>query len=313
MYGGIVRRFADLGVNPRDVLIINEIPLEKWGIRGGQSVADVGLGFSLDVQLLDHAPPTSAACENRSVDVNAYLARIGVTAPVELTLVGLERLQRAHLTAVPFENLDVFYRRGVSTEPSWSVSKIVERGRGGWCYELNGAFASLLEELGFEVRWLGAGVLPVTGPMPDHMAIEVMLDQAYLVDVGFGDSFIRPLPIESKGPHDGGSGMYRFEIEGDMTTLVSEKSEGPTRDYEFDRSAEFTAEDFEPSSHRLQTESGLRWTESPLATRLLDGGPDRVTLLKDRIKIRRNGATTEEPVGPGEWDGALFQWFGMEP
>ncbi len=247
------------------------------------------------------------------MEIDAYLARIGIEAPVELTLAGLEQLQRAHLTAVPFENLDVFHRRGVSTEPTRSAAKIVQRDRGGWCYELNGAFATLLEELGFAVRLLGAGVLPVTGPMPDHMAIEVTLDQAYLVDVGFGDSFIRPLPLDSKGPHDGGSGTYRFELDGGITTLVSEDSNGPSHDYEFDRSAEFTAEDFEPSSHRLQTEPGLKWTESPFATHLLDGGPNRVTLLRDRIKLRRNGATTEEPVAPSEWNQVLWEWFRMEP
>lgn len=248
------------------------------------------------------------------MDVRAYLQRIGITGPVELTLDGLEQLQRAHLTAVPFENLDVFHRRGVSTEPSWSVPKIVTLGRGGWCYELNGAFATLLEHLGFSVRWLGAIVLPATGPVPDHLTIEVTLDRPYLVDVGFGDSFIRPLPLDSEGPHEGGTGRYLFEFDGSGTTLLSEQPGGPKTEYWFDRAETFSAGDFEPSSHRLQTEPGLKWTQNPFATRLLDGGPDRVTLLKDRIKIRRNRTTTEKPINPGEdWNRALNQWFGMTP
>jgi phenylpyruvate tautomerase PptA (4-oxalocrotonate tautomerase family) len=50
LYAGIVRQLDMLGVDPRDVLIVlNEIPLENWGIRGGQSAADVDLGFALDV------------------------------------------------------------------------------------------------------------------------------------------------------------------------------------------------------------------------------------------------------------------------
>ena len=50
LYAGIVRRLETLGVEPRDVLIVlNEIPLENWGIRGGQSAADVDLGFAVDV------------------------------------------------------------------------------------------------------------------------------------------------------------------------------------------------------------------------------------------------------------------------
>ncbi|MDJ0953726.1 MAG: arylamine N-acetyltransferase [Acidimicrobiia bacterium] len=248
------------------------------------------------------------------MDVAGYLTRIGFHERVETTLGHLERLQRAHLTAVPFENLDVFYRRGVSTEPQASIDKIVTRGRGGWCYELNGAFATLLAELGFDVRWLGAGVLPVTGPMPDHLAIEVRLGRPYLVDVGFGDSFIRPLPLDSDGPQDGGSGMYRLEAEGDLTTLVAEGPEGTKREYSFNRAETYAAADFEPSSHRLQTDPSLQWTQKPFATRLLDGGPDRVTLLEDRIKFRRNGVTTEHPVQPGEeWNRMLDEWFAMTP
>ncbi len=180
------------------------------------------------------------------------------------------------------------------------MPKIVERGRGGWCYEVNGAFATLLDELGFSVNWLGAAVLPVTGPLPDHLAVEVSLDRPYLVDVGFGDSYIRPLPLDSEGPHDGGTGEYRFEFAGSVTTLISVDPDGPVRDYWLDRAASVAPADFEPSSRRLQTEPGLKWTQSPFVTRLLDGGPDRVTLLKDRLKFRYGGVTTEQPVAPGE-------------
>ena len=248
------------------------------------------------------------------MDVAAYLERIAISGPVDHTIETLERLQRSHLTAVPFENLDVFHRRGVSTLPRVTVPKIVSQGRGGWCYEINGAFATLLDELGFAVRWIGAGVLPITGPMPDHLAVEVTIGRPYLVDVGFGDSFIRPLPLDDPGPHDGGTGRFWFEEHDGVTTLWTDSDEGPEPQYEFDLSRDYAAEDFEPSSHRLQTEPGLKWTERPFATRLLDGGPDRVTLLRDRIKFRRNGTTTEEPIpSSSEWNAALAEWFGMTP
>ena len=91
----------------------------------------------------------------RAMDTGAYLARIGYAAGVGRDLETLEALQRAHLTAVPFENLDVVHRRGVHTDPARSVAKIVDRRRGGWCYELNGAFHALLSSLGFEARLLG--------------------------------------------------------------------------------------------------------------------------------------------------------------
>lgn len=247
------------------------------------------------------------------MDTAAYLARIGIDEPVDVTLDDLERLQRAHLTHVPFENLDIFHRRGVSTDTDRSTEKIVVRGRGGWCYELNGAFGNLLAELGFEVRWLGARVLPATHTAPDHLALQVTLDRLYLVDVGFGDSFIRPLPLDSEDRHDGGNGHYLFAFEDDLTTLCSVEEEGMQMQYEFG-SAAHTAADFEWSSNRLQTEEGLQWTQSPFATRLLDGGPDRVTLVADRIKFRRDGAWIEQPIASGdEWDELLDQWFSMTP
>ena len=248
------------------------------------------------------------------MDIGRYLERIGAEPPIALTVEALENLQRRHLTAVPFENLDVFHRRGVGTDPSWSIPKVVDRGRGGWCYEINGAFATLLEELGFTVKWLGAGVLPINGPFPDHLTIEVSLDRPYLVDVGYGDSFIRPLPLDSEGPHDGGSGTYWFDFDGTKTALISDDAGGRKRQYVFDRAKSFEPADFEPSSNRLQTDESLKWLQGPFATRLLDDGPDRVTLLRDRIKFRRNGVTTEQAVAPGnEWDQALAEWFGLTP
>ncbi|MGI9529532.1 MAG: arylamine N-acetyltransferase family protein [Acidimicrobiia bacterium] len=247
------------------------------------------------------------------MDVEAYLARLGLDDAVPVSLEGLEQLQRAHLTRVPFENLHVFHRRGVGTDTDWSVPKIVDQGRGGWCYEVNGAFASLLAALGFDVRWLGATVLlGDPSKVPDHLAIEVTLDRPYLVDVGFGDSFIRPLPLDSEGPHDGGTGTYRFVLDDDATTLVFDGPDGGEPQYAFG-SKPFSAADFDEPSHRLQTEPGLRWTEGPFATRLLDGGPDRVTLLRDRIKFRSAGTWTEQPVSADEWAAMLDQWFGMTP
>ena len=247
------------------------------------------------------------------MDVDKYLERIGVEHPGSISVEALERLQRAHLTSVPFENLDVYYRRGVSTRPDWSVQKIVSRRRGGWCYEVNGAFATLLEHLGFPVKWVAGIVPPSESGYPDHLAIEVALDRPYLVDVGFGDSFIRPLPLDSAGPHDGGTGSFRFVFAGDRTTLVFDGPDGPEPQYWFEKEAP-GPETFDHSSHRLQTQPGLKWTARPFATRLLDGGPDRVTLLRNRIKFKRAGETTEQLIATEqEWAAMLSRWFDLTP
>lgn len=260
-------------------------------------------------------PPKSDAVDGRieTVDTERYLARIGLDSPPGADLKGLETLQRAHLTAVPFENLHVYHRRTVRTTPDWSVPKIVEERRGGWCFELNGAFAALLADLGFSVRRLGATVLyDRPSPIPTHATIEVTLDRPYLVDVGFGDSFIKPLPLYDAGPHDGGTGQYGFLVEGDTTTLVSHDDGVTTRHYRFDRNPRNMA-DFEEASIYLQTHPGLQWTNAPFATRLLDHGPDRVTLLQDRIKFRRNGSWVEHPVTETDWPHHLREWFDMTP
>lgn len=247
------------------------------------------------------------------MNVDGYLDRIGLARPIEPDLANLERLQRAHLTAVPFENLDVFDRRGVRTTEEWSVPKIVDRRRGGWCFELNGAFAWLLTELGYSVRRLAATVLyGGNAPMPTHLTIEVTLDRRYLVDVGFGDSFIRPLPLDSEGPHEGGTGSYGFAFHDGTTTLVSHEEGGVEPHYRFGP-ADHRAVDFEDASTYLQTTPGLGWTQARFATRLLEGGPDRVTLLDDILKFRRDGVWTERPVSADEWPRLLERWFGMTP
>ncbi|HUG32641.1 MAG TPA: arylamine N-acetyltransferase [Acidimicrobiia bacterium] len=248
------------------------------------------------------------------MNVEAYLDRIGLSEPLEPDLAYLERLQRAHLTAIPFENLDVYARREMRTEDTWSISKLVDRGRGGWCFELNGAFANLLEELGYDVKRLAAHVVQGSGaPMPTHLSLEVALDRPYLVDVGFGDSFIKPLPLDSGGPHDGGTGDYGFVFDGERVTLVSYEADGTVEPhYRFERTDRQLA-DFEEASVYLRTTPGLQWTQARFATRLLDGGPDRVTLLSDRIKFRRSGTWTEHPVDDSEWERLLSEWFSLEP
>ena len=248
------------------------------------------------------------------MNLEAYLERIGLTGPIEPDLEGLERLQRAHLSTVPFENLDVHARRGVGTGDAVTVDKVVRKRRGGWCFELNGAFATLLTALGYEVERYAATVLyPPISPIPTHLTLRVELDRPYLVDVGFGDSFIRPLPLDSPGPHDGGTGRFHFLFEDGFTTLLSVDEVGDSiPQYRF-ASVALRPSDFESASTHLQTAPGLRWTQTRFATRLIDGGPDRVTLLEDQIKFRKDGVWMEQPVTSDAWPDLLAKWFDLSP
>jgi len=90
--------------------------------------------------------------------VGAYLERIGRTAPLTADQAGLRDLHKAHQLAVPFENLSIHLPEPISLDEDHLIGKIIARRRGGFCYELNGAFALLLESLGAQVRRVGAKV-----------------------------------------------------------------------------------------------------------------------------------------------------------
>ena len=159
---------------------------------------------------------------------------------------------------------------------------------------------------------LGAAVL-LDGPnrVIDHLTLEVTLDRPYLVDVGFGESFISPLDLHAVGPQDGGSGTFEFIASAEGTTLTRHDDEGvPVPSYRFKRVDRALA-DFSPASERLWSDPALHWQHKPFATRLIDRGPDRITLLKDRLKIDIGGTLTETAVSAAEWPTVLESNFAM--
>ena len=132
------------------------------------------------------------------MNLDSYLARISYSGPLAPTLETLRAIHYAHLLAVPFENLDIHRGVPIVLDQEHLFDKIVLHRRGGFCYELNGLFAALLRELGFHVTLLSARV-PIAenrvGPEFDHLTLRVDLDTPWLADVGFGESFIEPLPL----------------------------------------------------------------------------------------------------------------------
>ncbi|MEV0193612.1 arylamine N-acetyltransferase [Kitasatospora purpeofusca] len=142
--------------------------------------------------------------------VAAYLARIGAERPARAGAAELARLQEAHLDAVPFENLSIHLGEPVVLEPEALLEKVVGRRRGGFCYELNGAFAALLRALGYRVELLAARVFDGAEPGPpfDHLALRVEADGVvWLVDVGFGRFARRPLRLDERGRQQDPAGV----------------------------------------------------------------------------------------------------------
>ena len=157
------------------------------------------------------------------MNIKAYLERINYHGSLAPTAETLRELQVAHLLAVPFENLSIHAKEPIVLEDQALFTKIVERKRGGFCYEANGLFAALLRELGFDVVMLSAGVANAEGsfgPDFDHMALMVVLDQRWLVDTGFGDSFLEPLLLDDRGEQVQGESAYRILTDGAHLTLA---------------------------------------------------------------------------------------------
>jgi N-hydroxyarylamine O-acetyltransferase len=158
------------------------------------------------------------------VSVEEYLRRIGAVRPRVLDIHSLCDLQRRHLESVPFENLGAYLGQPVELGEDALFRKIVRQRRGGICYELNGAFAALLSELGFDVRLLGGRVSSPEGglgPPLDHLALSVELDEPWLVDVGFGRFSMRPLRLGTDMSQDDPAGRFgvRAAPQGDVDVL----------------------------------------------------------------------------------------------
>ena len=158
-------------------------------------------------------PQTPQGILRDTAFLSAYLDRIGYAGSRTPTAQTLCDLHRAHLFAVPFENLDIPLGREIICEEKAFLRKIVEKRRGGFCYEMNGAFAALLRALGFKVTLLSARVPREDGsdgPEFDHLALRVDLEGPWLADVGFGESFLDPLRLETGTEQSQQVGKFRI-------------------------------------------------------------------------------------------------------
>jgi N-hydroxyarylamine O-acetyltransferase len=143
----------------------------------------------------------------------AYLQRIGYAGPIEPSFAVLRDVHRAHLLTIPYENLDIHLGRPLSLNIGTIYDKIVNRRRGGWCYEMNGLLAWALREIGFEVHLVSGAVNRArAGDLAEgnHLVLLVQLDQPYVADAGFGNAFLEPLPL-IEGEHE--QHGFRFRLE----------------------------------------------------------------------------------------------------
>ena len=132
------------------------------------------------------------------MNIDSYLKRINSENLKETSLENLKLLHSKHLLNIPFENLSVALNEHVKMDIEPIYDKIINKNRGGFCFELNQLFAWLLKSIGYDITLISCRVFQVTAqvysPWFSHLAILVKLDEkVYLVDVGFSSSFFHPL------------------------------------------------------------------------------------------------------------------------
>lgn len=249
------------------------------------------------------------------MDTTAYLNRINYTGPLAPTAETLRRLHLAHLLAAPFENLSIHCQEPIVLTDEALFQKIVARRRGGFCYELNGLFASLLRALGFQVVILSAEVMNERGefgPEFDHMIMMVTLAERWLVDVGFGDSFREPLLLERRVEQAQGRRAYRIEEAGDGRLILRERREGDEwrTQYRFSLAPRVYA-DYAEMCRYHQTSPESHFTQRRICSLATADG--RVTLSERRLIITRGDERQERELGSEEEYGeALRAHFGIE-
>jgi N-hydroxyarylamine O-acetyltransferase len=253
------------------------------------------------------------------MDVLGYLERIGYQKssnfPIDRPNIDfLRALHRAHLFTVPFENLDIHIGSKINCDETRILHKIINEHRGGFCYELNGAFAALLRELGFSVTLLSARVARddgTFGPEFDHLTLRVDLERPWLADVGFGDSFLEPLPLEDENEQQQAGHTYRlisYPGATDREFALEVMAKGKwTRKYAFTLQPRVLSE-FAGMCHYHQTSPESHFTRQRICSLATPEG--RVTLADDKLIETRSGARIETVLrGKEEWRAELAARF----
>nr|WP_166174969.1 arylamine N-acetyltransferase [Altererythrobacter segetis] len=240
-----------------------------------------------------------------------YLERIGHAWNVRPDLGTLRSVHRAHVTAIPFEALDVQLGEVPSLEPDAIFEKLVERRRGGWCYEMNGLLGAALQAIGFDVTRLSCGVMRQDGGeerMGTHLALMVDCDGRWLCDAGFGGSLLEPLPLAADAREHAPYTVSLEQTE-DGYWRFTERAETPF-------SYDFRAE---PADEALLTAKRDWQATHPMSNFTLNSVAmkrhhDSQLILRGRVLTERGpgGTTTHTVADADEFVETLATRFGID-
>lgn len=246
--------------------------------------------------------------------LTAYFDRIGYRDAARPDRETLNALHRAHRMAVTFENLDIPLGRGIALAPDSLFEKLVAGRRGGYCFEQNGLFLRILEAVGFEARpvlarvWLGAEPVP---PRTHTFNLVRLGGEELVVDVGFGGSFVPPMPLavdaETQTP-DGA--RHRLVADADHGWMLErDGGEGWAPQYSFTLDPVWPA-DLEMANHFTATRPDTRFTTFRIASAPRPDG--YVSLIDRTLTTSRMGQSERREIAdPEDYRRVLADEFGL--
>lgn len=234
---------------------------------------------------------------SENFDLSTYFRRINYTGQAAADTATLHALMRHQLFSVPFENLDVQAGKGVSLVPEDIADKLLQRGRGGYCYEVNGLFAMALAALGIPYRFVAARPMFYPARRPKtHMALIAEVDgRQWLCDLGFGSYGIRAPVALDLTDTDIVQDFDTFRLTRDANNayLLQAKVEGEwASQYGFDLSPQEWI-DFAPANYLNSTHPDPIFVQKLLVVQHGSGG--RLILLGDVLKtVTADGVKTQQ-------------------
>lgn len=250
-----------------------------------------------------------------TINSSEYMSRIGfITREGENMNETFIRLHRCHSWAIPFENFDVFCGIPVPISLDEVFEKIVRQRRGGYCFELNLLFETLLRQMGYQTRAILCRPYSGEGhklPLTHRMTIVVLQNDLWLADVGLGgNGWVEPLRLQCDTEQTQLGRTFRIIHDEQMGYMVQLKQEerfinvvsfGLQYAYEFD----FEMSNFYTSMH----------PNSPFANRMICTLPTsdgRYSIRDTKFKAEINGSLEEKELTALTFDDILYRYFSIE-
>ena len=247
-------------------------------------------------------------------DVDKYLKRIGYSGAISLTGETLSGLQKAHLAAIPYENLDILKGIPLSVDPHIVYKKVIENHRGGFCFELNGIFSELLESIGFKVTSYLSRFLfnrPEDLPIPTHRVLKVECDDGiFIADVGtFVDLPRMALRFVKDVVQNDGFQSYLY---GEDTVLGHvlyqlDRETGEWKKFYSFMECPFFHEDFAIPSFYTEKHPESRFAKEFMVS--IKTEKEYVALYGNKLIRIRNGVTTKQIIEDDDFEKILTEHF----